>query len=325
VFAVNTDGSGFTSLHSFSTSPNGGTNSDGANPIAGLVFANNKLYGVANGGGNSGVGTIFKLNIDGTGFTNLHSFSPISGALFSNPDGAYPLGDLVLSGSTLYGTASEGGAEGNGTIFAVNIDGTGFTNLHNFSVAYAHPSGYYTNDDGANPFGGLVISGNRIYGTAVYGGQTGQGAVFALGTDGTGFINLHTFATVARDSTGYLTNRDGANPSATLVSAGNLLCGTTQNGGPFGHGTVFALPTTGISFNQLHAFTGGEASAAPHTASGSAGGLGPVSGLLPRDHLTEESALQVNLSNESVRLPLYPGDPHGQRDDVRRPRAGLPR
>ena len=39
----------------------------------------------------------------------------------------------------------------------------------------------------------------------------------------------------------------------------------------------------------------------------SAQGLGPTSGLLPRDHLTEESAIQVNLSKESVRLPLYKG------------------
>jgi hypothetical protein len=62
------------------------------------------------------------------------------------------------------------------------------------------------------------------------------------------------------------------------------------------------------------AFTGGNASAAPHTTpAGSASGLGPVSGLLPRNHLTEESALQVDLSKESVRLPLYPGDVHGQR------------
>src|SRR5215470_18093005 len=37
------------------------------------------------------------------------------------------------------------------------------------------------------------------------------------------------------------------------------------------------------------------------------GGLGQSSGLLPRDKLTEESAIQVNLSNETVRLPLYPG------------------
>ena len=47
----------------------------------------------------------------------------------------------------------------------------------------------------------------------------------------------------------------------------------------------------------------GGASATPATP----GGLGQSSGLLPRTHLTEESALQVNLSKETVRLPLYRG------------------
>ena len=41
-------------------------------------------------------------------------------------------------------------------------------------------------------------------------------------------------------------------------------------------------------------------------------GLGQQSGLLPRDHLTEESAIQVNLSKESVRLPLYKGTAGGK-------------
>jgi hypothetical protein len=36
-------------------------------------------------------------------------------------------------------------------------------------------------------------------------------------------------------------------------------------------------------------------------------GLGQLSGFLPRDHLTEESAINVNLTKESVRLPLYKG------------------
>jgi hypothetical protein len=44
-----------------------------------------------------------------------------------------------------------------------------------------------------------------------------------------------------------------------------------------------------------------------------AGGLGQTSGLLPRDHLTLESAIQVNLSKETVRLPLYPGEAHGKK------------
>ena len=45
-----------------------------------------------------------------------------------------------------------------------------------------------------------------------------------------------------------------------------------------------------------------------HSAqSGAATGLGQLNGLLPRSHLTEESAIQINLSNETARLPIYPG------------------
>src|SRR3984885_13475824 len=59
---------------------------------------------------------------------------------------------------------------------------------------------------------------------------------------------------------------------------------------------------------------GSAASAAPVArtqGTGSATGLGQLSGLLPRDHLTEESAIQVDLSNKPVRLPLYPGTAYG--------------
>jgi hypothetical protein len=47
-------------------------------------------------------------------------------------------------------------------------------------------------------------------------------------------------------------------------------------------------------------------------ASANGGGLGQLSGLLPRDHLTEESAIQVDLSTETVRMPLYKGDAYGK-------------
>jgi len=59
---------------------------------------------------------------------------------------------------------------------------------------------------------------------------------------------------------------------------------------------------------------GGAAAAAPLAPGAQADqvpaeatGLGQLTGLLPRDHLTLESAIQVDLSNETVRLPLYPG------------------
>jgi len=47
-------------------------------------------------------------------------------------------------------------------------------------------------------------------------------------------------------------------------------------------------------------------------APGAATGLGPLSGLLSRNHLTVESAIQVDLSTETVRLPLYKGKANGQ-------------
>ena len=57
--------------------------------------------------------------------------------------------------------------------------------------------------------------------------------------------------------------------------------------------------------------TGGSGEAA--AAATPSGGLGQLTGVLPRSHLTEESAINVNLSKESVRLPLYQGVAGGQK------------
>ena len=53
------------------------------------------------------------------------------------------------------------------------------------------------------------------------------------------------------------------------------------------------------------------ASAATPTGSSRAGDIGPTSGLLDRNKLTLESAIQVDLSKETVRLPLYKGKANG--------------
>ena len=67
---------------------------------------------------------------------------------------------------------------------------------------------------------------------------------------------------------------------------------------------------------------GSQALAGSKDGTASAKGLGPLSGLLPRDHLTEESAIQVDLSKESVRLPLYKGKAQ-RRDRLVRPARRL--
>jgi len=149
VFSINTDGTGFTGLHSL----NG---SDGMNPYARLTASSNALYGTANCGGITGSGTVFKLNTDGTGFTSLYNFTGSSGSASTNSDGADPYANLILSGNTLYGTAEEGGSAGGGTVFAVNTDGTQFTNLHSFTPTSSN-SADGTNSDGTAPQAGLVL------------------------------------------------------------------------------------------------------------------------------------------------------------------------
>src|SRR5258708_6005963 len=62
-----------------------------------------------------------------------------------------------------------------------------FTTLHSFTATSTNSSGVYTNSDGAFPSAGLITnsSGSTLYGTAVIGGSSGNGTVFALNTDGT--------------------------------------------------------------------------------------------------------------------------------------------
>src|SRR5439155_4417941 len=178
---------GFTNLHSF-TSVSGVwpnyINSDGATPRGALILLGETLYGTAFEGGSSGFGTLFRVNTDGTKFTVLHSFSAGSGSWpsYTNSDVAYPAAVMVLSGHTLLGTTGQGGSSGNGTIFQVNTEGTGFRILHSFSAAFSAAGGWplYINSDGAKPWGGLTLSGNSIYGTTLYGGSSGLGTVFRL-------------------------------------------------------------------------------------------------------------------------------------------------
>jgi uncharacterized repeat protein (TIGR03803 family) len=264
VFAVHTDGTGFTTLHSF-TAMYGDRkiNYDGANPFGGLVLSGDTLFGTTLWGGDPGIynygsGTVFKGRLGGTDFTNLHSFN--------GGDGTHISAVLVLSGNTLYGTAATGGygpQDSRGTVFKVNTDGAGFAILHSFSLAT--PS-YSTNSDGANPYAGLVLWSNTLYGTAAGGGSACFGTVFAVGTDGKGFTNLHSF-------TG---GSDGAAPRAGLVLFGNTLYGTTVNGGVADNGTVFKIDTVGTGFTSLYSFT---ALSVPYSGTNSDGAY-PFAGLV---------------------------------------------
>jgi uncharacterized repeat protein (TIGR03803 family) len=212
-------------LHTFTGMP------DGADPW-GLVRSGNTLYGITQAGGSDsyGNGTVFCVNLDGSSYRILHTFSGPALAA-TNSDGEAPMSGLCVLGNTLFGTTTFGGANGGGTVFSVDTNGT-------FATVYNFPPNFYA-------LGTLILSDGTLYGTSENGGMYGLGAVFSLNTNGSGFTLVHSF-------TG-----DGANPYSGLVQSGDTLYGTTHSGGTGGSGTVFSVKTNGASFSLLHSFTNG--------------------------------------------------------------------
>ena len=70
VFKLETSGGGITLLHEFA-----GGAADGKWPYGSLVVADSTLYGMTRYGGDSDLGTVFKLPTAGGSFTLLHEFA----------------------------------------------------------------------------------------------------------------------------------------------------------------------------------------------------------------------------------------------------------
>jgi uncharacterized repeat protein (TIGR03803 family) len=79
------------------------------------------------------------------------------------------MGSLTLSGSTLYGTTSGGGANAYGTVFSIDTNGTGYMDLYDFNTPF-----------GTQPRATLSLSGSTLFGTTVVGGLYGDGVIFSL-------------------------------------------------------------------------------------------------------------------------------------------------
>ena len=218
VFSMNTDGTGFGLLHSFT-----GGSSDGGSPNGSLKLSGSKLYGVATLSSNSDAGAVFSMNTDGTGFGLLHSFVDYAS------DGINPLGSLTLSGSKLYGVTSVGGSSGAGEVFSMNTDGTGFGLVHSFDGS-ASGSG--------TPSGSLAISGSKLYGMTAAGGATGSGAVFSVNTDGTGFGLVQSLDGVPWQGTSF--------GDVILSDDGSTLYGMTSQGGTAFQGVIFSVDISGV-------------------------------------------------------------------------------
>jgi uncharacterized repeat protein (TIGR03803 family) len=217
---------------------------DGNSPLAGVIYARGALYGTTVFGGVEGeqcsnidgdtCGTVFSVTPSGTE-TTVHNFSG-----YPN-DGQRPVAALLDLNGTLYGTTSEGGATGTGTVFRITRGGRE-------KVIYSF--GSYP-PDGAIPYASLISVDGTLYGTTYDGGTNycrgsgifGCGTVFSVTPSGMEKV-LHSFG-----------GGDGEHPVASLLNVNGTLYGTTPAGGANDEGTVFSLTTDGVE-TTLHSFGG---------------------------------------------------------------------
>lgn len=181
-----------------------------------------KLYGMTQGGGGNGGGTIYEYNIAADVLTKKVDFISTTGIS--------PYGSLVLAANgKYYGLASGGGATGQGTLFEYDLNANSLTKKTDFAGVA----------NGEYPYGGLTVAANgKLYGMTSSGGANGNGVLFEYDPSTGTLIKKADFTSAIT----------GSNPQGTLALSGNgKLYGFTQSGGASGLGTFIEYdPATGI-------------------------------------------------------------------------------
>jgi uncharacterized repeat protein (TIGR03803 family) len=162
-------------------------------------------------GGGHDFGVVFSIDTNGTNYTVLHDFAG------GGSDGATSdHGSVVQSGHHLYGMTTNGGHHNDGVTFKLNIDYQSFQLLHKFGE---------THHDGKNPYGSLLLVGNKLYGTTANSGDNDMGTVFVINTDGNNYQRLYSFGGQAGD---------GSKPIDNVILVNGWLYGMTTEDGAKG-------------------------------------------------------------------------------------------
>ncbi len=208
-----------------------------------LLPVGNYLYGTTLAGGAYSRGTIFLADPYNN---DSHAAGRVLYSFTGGADGAHPFGGMVQGpDGYLYGTCSQGGQYGWGTVWRINPDGSGFSVA--FQVGAANGG---TPGGGTNPRCAVTFTPDNytFVGVMPNGGASGQGTFFASNRDG-GYINLYNFSGPPYD---------GSSPTdgVTLGSDG-AYWGVTQTGGNYGLGTVWRnFYTTAPSGHSVPLFIG---------------------------------------------------------------------
>jgi uncharacterized repeat protein (TIGR03803 family) len=160
------------------------------------------------------------------------------GQLGVNAGGANPRSTLIAdSGGNLYGTASAGGAYGDGTVFEIAGGWKAGSTMGTITTLATFSGG-----NGAAPYASLTLDpAGNLFGTTEQGGANNDGTVFEIAKGSNAVTTLVSF-----------NGTNGQHPYAglTLDSSGNLY-GTTFQGGATGAGTVFRIGTGSTTLTTI--------------------------------------------------------------------------
>ncbi|PZQ93460.1 MAG: hypothetical protein DI539_31655, partial [Flavobacterium psychrophilum] len=171
VYSINSDGSDYRILRNLSS---GNITSYMASSRVLLEGSDGLIYGSTFRGGSFDLGTIFKMNKDGSGYQAIVNFD-------NNTKGRMPGEIMIASDGKIYGMAI--GVDNLNYIYSVKTDGSQYTRLAGFQGL-----GTATN---TSPL--IEGSDGLLYGVLGVGGVNAAGIIFNLRKDGGAFQTLHDF------------------------------------------------------------------------------------------------------------------------------------
>ncbi len=179
VYSLTSSGT-FSVLHSFSSS------TDGHQALTPMLATGGNAYGVAVSGGSANCGTIFKVTAAGA-FSVVHTFD--------NTHGCNPQGGYLTQGTDgkLYGIATNGGANGNGVFFSLDVGLSPFVTLMTTSgkeLSKVEILGQGFSSSSVVKFGGTAATTIVVTGTTYITATVPAGALTGAVTVTTGATTL---------------------------------------------------------------------------------------------------------------------------------------
>ena len=210
-------------IHSF-------TGSEGASPVGGVVAdAAGNIYGLTYQNGANNIGTLFELPHGSTTLIEVLSFD-------NSFEGGRPQAGLMIDSSgNLFGTTSQGGVNGRGTVFEYSTTTSTMSVVAPLSSSTEYVGGDLIEDSAGN-----------LFGTSEGGGDQGAGSVFEV-VNGSHAVTV--LASFAYSSSFFYE----PNSRLALDSSGNLY-GTSDYGGPDNDGGIFEVPVGASTYTIVSTF-----------------------------------------------------------------------